>query len=37
MEPYPGGLVDAPFEWHAGWEYVVGPPDAVAGRPDAVH
>lgn len=28
-------LVDAPFEWQEGWEYVVGPPDAIAGRPNA--
>jgi broad specificity phosphatase PhoE len=27
-------LVDAPFEWQEGWEYVVGPPDRKAGRPD---
>jgi hypothetical protein len=27
-------LVDAPFEWQEGWEYVVGPPGAIAGRPD---
>jgi broad specificity phosphatase PhoE len=27
-------LVDAPFEWQEGWEYVFGPPDPQAGRPD---
>ena len=27
-------LVDAPFEWQEGWEYVVGPPDPEAGRPN---
>lgn len=27
-------LVDAPFEWQEGWEYVVGPPDPRAGQPD---
>jgi len=26
--------VDAPFEWQEGWEYVVGPPDLEAGRPN---
>lgn len=25
-------LVDAPFEWQEGWEYVVGPPDPEAER-----
>jgi broad specificity phosphatase PhoE len=28
-------LVDAPFDWQEGWEYVVGLPDPEAGRPDA--
>ena len=28
-------VVDAPFEWQEGWEYVVGPPDPKAGRPNA--
>jgi broad specificity phosphatase PhoE len=28
-------LVGAPFEWQEGWEYTVGPPDEVAGRPNA--
>jgi broad specificity phosphatase PhoE len=29
-------LVDGPFEWQEGWEYVVRPPDGIAGRPNAV-
>jgi broad specificity phosphatase PhoE len=27
-------VVAAPFEWQKGWEYIVGPPDPEAGRPN---